>query len=142
MLGPFDRKEVYRMRLWKTAGKGAAEFGYLITWPGFQMYRLFRVLERIGAGGIFAAVALFYFLGIGFYELYLDDVNFLIILAKNMFGFCLIGGFGSILINAILSVIVKILYPIYQAHMSIHRFMEKPSFRIRNGSPYFVCRIK
>lgn len=129
-------------RVWKATGRGVQRAVYVLSGPGYWIYWGLRFLERMEAGGVFAAVMLLYFLGHGFWELYLDEVDFLVILAKNLFGFCFTGGFGAILIDNVLRVLREILDPIHRIHLNARNALGKPAFRVKNPSPYSVCRIR
>ena len=125
----------------RIAGRGVQRAVCIVSAPGYWIYRGLRFLERMEAGGVFAAVMLVYFLGHGFYELYLDEVDFLVILAKNLFGFCFTGGFGAVLIDNVLRVLREILDPIHRIHLNARNALGKQAFRVKNPPAYSVCRL-
>lgn len=116
--------------------------GYVITWPGYVLCKAFRNMEKIEIGNYFAAIMMFFFIGKGCYEVYLDEVDFLVILAKNIFSFGLIGYFGGFCLNYLMTFLTATLRPIYKAHMKTRKALNKGTVQIKNVSPYFVCKIK
>lgn len=116
--------------------------GYAITWPGYILYKAFRHMERIEIGNYFVAITMFLFIAKGCYELYLDEVDFLVILAKNIFSFGLIGYFGGFCLNYMMTFMTTIFRPMYKAHMKTRKALNKGPVQFKNVSPYFVCKVK
>lgn len=141
-ISPCEKQGRKGDRIMNTFRTVAARIGYLITWPGYVLYKVFRYMERIEIGNYFTAITMFFLVAKGCYELYLDKVDILVILAKNIFFFAFIGYFGGFCLNYLMTFLTAMFSPIYKAHIKTSKILNKEPIKIKNASPYFVYKIK